>query len=65
MEVSQNFKRIPFICSDEYDVLTPARKFYCYTDRSRVCKQVKKRYNKRFRKAAKERLYENIKSDLW
>ena len=35
---------------DEYDVLTKARKFYSYTQRPKVCKKVKRAYNKKERR---------------
>ena len=46
-------KRIPLKSGDEYDALTPARKFYCYLARSGVAKKIKRGYNKRFRKEGK------------
>jgi len=51
-------KRIKLICGDEFDVLTKARKVYKYTQKSGVCKKVKRRYNRRFRQIAKQE-YEN------
>jgi len=44
-------KRIKFICGDEYDFLTKARK-YLYHKPGEV-KKVKKRYNRRFRSTVK------------
>ena len=46
-------KRIKLRGGDEYDALTPARKFYCYLSRSGVAKKIKRGYNKRFRKEGK------------
>ena len=45
-------KRIP-MKGYEFDVLTKARHFYCYTKRPGVCKRIKRQYNKRFRKRTK------------
>jgi len=47
-------KRIKMRGGDEYDALTPARKFYCYLARSGVAKKIKRGYNKRFRKEGKQ-----------
>ena len=41
--------RIPLISGDEYDALTPAKRFYIW--RSGVRRKLKKAYNKRFRRA--------------
>lgn len=46
-------ERIPLKGGDEYDALTPARKWYKYLDRSKVIKKIKRKYNKRFRKQGK------------
>jgi len=40
--------------SCEADVLTDARKYYCYTSRPGVCKKIKRAYNKRERKWIKK-----------
>ncbi len=45
--------RIPLAGGLEYDVLTRARGQYCYTKKPGVCRFVKRKYNRRFRKAAK------------
>jgi len=42
--------RKPMNSGEEYDVLTNARKFYCYTQRPKVCKKVKRAYNKKERR---------------
>ncbi len=47
-------KRIKLRGGNEYDALTPARKFYLYLARSGVAKKIKRGYNKRFRKAGKQ-----------
>lgn len=46
-------KRIPLKGGDEFDALTKARKFYCYLARAGAAKKVKRAYNKRFRRIAK------------
>ena len=50
MQGTNRLPRKPMKSGDEYDVLTKARKFYCYTQRPKVCKKVKKAYNKKERK---------------
>jgi hypothetical protein len=45
--------RIPLKGGDEYDALTPARKWYKYLTSSGVTKKIKRGYNKRFRKKGK------------
>jgi len=35
---------------EEFDVLTKARKYYCYTQRPKVCKKIKRAYNKKERR---------------
>ena len=47
-------KRIPLKGGDEFDALTPARKWYVYLTRAGVVKKIKKQYNKRFRKHGKD-----------
>ena len=49
-------KRIPLKGGDEYDALTPARKWYKYLDKSKATKKIKRKYNKRFRKHGKAEL---------
>ena len=49
-------ERIPLKGGDEYDALTPSRKFYVYLSRSGVAKASKKKYNKRFRRHQKEEM---------
>lgn len=49
-------KRIPLKGGDEYDALTPARKWYKYLDKSKITKKIKRKYNKRFRKHGKTEL---------
>mgnify|MGYP001268000543 CR=1 FL=1 len=44
-------KKIPLKSGDEYDILTPARKFYSL--KAGEAKAVKRKYNKRFRKVGK------------
>ena len=51
-------KRIKLGSGDEQDVLTPARKYYKYLEKPGSCKKIKKKYNKRFRKACKTELME-------
>ena len=46
-------KRIPLKGGDEFDALTPARKWYKYLTSRGVTKSIKKGYNKRFRKQGK------------
>jgi hypothetical protein len=43
-------KRKPMNNGEEFDVLTKARKFYCYTQRPKVCKKIKRAYNKKERR---------------
>ena len=50
------FTRIPLKGAIEYDILTNARNYYCYTDKPGICKWVKRKYNKRFRKKTKQEL---------
>jgi hypothetical protein len=51
MQGTTKLPRKPMTSGGEYDVLTPeARKFYCYTHRSKVCKKIKRAYNKKERK---------------
>lgn len=38
---------------DEYDILTGARKLYKYTERPGVCRKVKTRASRRYRRQAK------------
>jgi hypothetical protein len=45
--------RIPFKSGDEQDVLTGARKHYCWTKRAGATSAVKRRYRRRERQAAK------------
>ena len=45
-------KRIKMSGGDEWDALTPARKFYNWAPGT--VKAIKRRYNRRFRKAAKK-----------
>jgi hypothetical protein len=45
---------MPMNPSCEADVLTDARKYYCYTSRPGVCKKIKRSYNKRERKWIKK-----------
>jgi len=51
-----NIKRISLKGGLEYDILTGCRKDYYYTKKPRICKYVKRKYNKRFRKAVKDEL---------
>ena len=46
-------KRITLKGGDEFDALTPARKWYKYLTSPGVTKSIKKGYNKRFRKQGK------------
>mgnify|MGYP003964606975 CR=1 FL=1 len=50
MQRNSRLPRKPMNSGDEWDVLTDAREFYCYTQRSKVCKKIKKAYNKKERK---------------
>lgn len=45
--------RVPLKGGDEQDVLTDWRRWYTYTHRAGVCAAVKRRYNRRLRRAAK------------
>lgn len=45
--------RIPLKGGDEYDALTRARRFYKYLSRSKTCKAIKRKYNRRFRQETK------------
>ena len=47
-------ERIPLKGGEEYDALTPARKWYKYLTRSGVVKGIKRQYNKRLRKHLKQ-----------
>ena len=53
-------ERIPLKGGEEYDALTSTRKYLCYLTRSGVAKNIKRQYNKRFRKHNKEIIKENI-----
>lgn len=46
-------KRIKLKGGDEQDALTPARRWYKYLTKPGVKKNIKKGYNKRFRKEGK------------
>jgi hypothetical protein len=46
-------ERIPLKGGEEFDALTPARKRYKYLTSPGVTKNIKKGYNKRFRKKGK------------
>lgn len=46
-------KRIKLKGGDEQDALTPARRWYKYLTKPGVTKNIKKGYNKRFRKEGK------------
>ena len=46
-------ERIPLKGGDEHDALTPARKWYKYLTRAGVAKNIKRKYNKRFRQQGK------------
>jgi len=50
------FNKIPLKGGLEYDILTKARHHYCYTGKPGICKWVKRKYNKRFRKSCKKEL---------
>jgi hypothetical protein len=54
MQFSTRIPRMPMNPSYEADVLTDARKYYCYTSRPGVCKKIKRGYNKRERKWIKQ-----------
>jgi hypothetical protein len=43
---------------DEQDVLTPARRFYVWTQRAGACKKVKRRANRRERREGKREAQE-------
>lgn len=45
--------RIPLKGGAEHDVFSGWRRVLCYTSRAGVCKSVKRKYNKRLRKAIK------------
>jgi hypothetical protein len=45
-------RRLPFKTGDEYDALTPARRFYAWTQRAGACAEVKRRYRRRERREA-------------
>lgn len=47
-------KRIRLRGGYEYDALTRARRYYTYLKKAGVAKSLKRKYNKRFRKTAKE-----------
>ena len=47
-------KRIRLRGAYEYDALTRARRYYTYLKKAGVAKSLKRKYNKRFRKTAKE-----------
>ena len=51
MRIRSNMTKIPMKGGDEYDALTPARKYY-YWGRGQL-KKIKRGYNKRFRKQGK------------
>ena len=51
-------KRIPMKGGDEQDAFSRWRKLLCSFNRAGVVKQSKRKYNKRFRKAAKIKLKE-------
>lgn len=46
-------KRIKLKGGDEFDVFSKARRVIIPLSRSGVCKAIKRKYNKRFRKAGK------------
>lgn len=56
-------QRIPMKGGDEQDVFSRWRKVLCYTSRPGVCKSVKRKYNKRFRKASKQSLASRADAD--
>lgn len=43
-------KKIPLKGGVEYDVFSNWRKHLCYTSKAGICKKIKRKYNKRFRK---------------
>ena len=49
------------IDGDEQDVLTGWRAIHKYTQRSKVCKNIKSKYNRRFRKRMKSALRDQQK----
>jgi len=51
-------KRIPLKGGYEYDILTSARKWYKF--KPKVAKQIKRQYNKRFRKRGKNELSNEV-----
>ena len=53
-------KRIKLKGGDEYDALTKARKYYRYLEKPGKAKRVKQRYNKRFRRAVKTEISNEI-----
>jgi|TARA_Y100000389_G_C17135585_1_gene352360 hypothetical protein len=57
-------KRIPLKGGDEFDALTPARKWYVYLTRAGVVKKIKKQYNKRFRKDGKAEVEKSSREEL-
>jgi hypothetical protein len=46
-------RRIPMSGGEEIDVFCGSRRRYCYTRRAGVCKAIKRKYNRRFRKASR------------
>lgn len=46
-------RRIPMTRAEEYDALTRARRFYCWTQRAGAVAAVKRRYRRRERRAAR------------
>ena len=45
---------------DEWDVVGSWRKYYCYLQRSGVCKAIKAKMNRRERREAKQQLKEEL-----
>lgn len=49
-------RRIPLRRAEEYDALTRARRFYCWTQRAGAVAAVKRRYRRRERREARAAL---------
>lgn len=49
-------RRIPMKTADEYDCLTPWRKYYVYLQRPGAADKVKRRYRRRERRLAKKEI---------
>ena len=47
---------------DEYDILTRARRRYCYTNKPGVCRKVKRRFNRRMRRETRRLIAGNEKT---